>query len=66
MTDGTHTKPVRRRDFLKAAGLAGGGAAAVALAVAPTKAAAVSGTGAKAAGYRETEHIRKYYELARL
>ena len=54
-----------RRDFLKAAGLAGGavGVAAVALTAKSSQAAAPAGR--KESGYRETEHIRKYYESAR-
>jgi nitrous oxide reductase len=58
------TSPTRRR-FLTA-GLATGaaGAAAVALGGTPAKAATEAGTG-KSSGYRETEHVRKYYELAR-
>ncbi len=58
-------KSLPRRDFLKAAGIAGGaaGVAAVALTSKSAK-AAVPETG-KSSGYRETEHVKKYYELAR-
>jgi nitrous oxide reductase len=58
-------KSLPRRDFLKAAGLTGGaaGLAAVALTTKSAK-AAVPETGAKS-GYQETEHVKKYYELAR-
>lgn len=57
-------KSLPRRDFLKAAGLAGGaGVAAVALTAKSSQAAAPAGQ--KESGYRETEHIRKYYESAR-
>ncbi|MEE8351922.1 MAG: twin-arginine translocation signal domain-containing protein [Rhodospirillales bacterium] len=54
-----------RRDFLKAAGVTGGavGVAAIALTSKSVK-AAVPESG-KSAGYRETEHVKKYYELAR-
>ncbi len=53
-----------RRDFLKAAGVTGGAAvAAVALSSKSVK-AAVPESG-KSSGYRETEHVKKYYELAR-
>ncbi|MBO6947097.1 MAG: twin-arginine translocation signal domain-containing protein [Rhodospirillales bacterium] len=53
-----------RRDFLKGAGVAG---------VAGIATAALSGNEAQAAlpedrktsGYRETEHVMKYYELSR-
>ena len=51
----------KRREFLKLAGLAG---AATAVAVG----GAVTATEAKAAagdGYRETKHVKTYYELAR-
>ena len=58
-------KSLPRRDFLKAAGLTGGaaGVAAVALTSKSAK-AAVSETG-ESSGYQETEHVKKYYELAR-
>ncbi len=54
-----------RRDFLKAAGVTGGaaGVAAIALTSKSVK-AAVPETG-KSTGYRETEHVKKYYETAR-
>ena len=54
-----------RRDFLKAAGIAGGvaGVAAVALKSKPVS-AAVPESG-KSSGYREPDHVKKYYELAR-
>lgn len=60
------TKSLHRRAFLKGAGLTG-------VAVAGVAATTLSGGKAKAAlpkadqhvGYRETEHVRKYYELSR-
>ena len=54
-----------RRDFLKVAAVASGaaGVAAVALTSKSVK-AAVPETG-KSTGYRETEHVKKYYETAR-
>ncbi|HEY9536125.1 MAG TPA: formate dehydrogenase [Kiloniellaceae bacterium] len=51
-----------RRDFFKKAGL-GAGAAAVSMTAA--KAVAVEATPSKKSGYTETDHVRKYYELAR-
>jgi nitrous oxide reductase len=52
-----------RRAFLKTAGLGVGAAAAVtAGAVEETKAAE---TAAPADGYRETAHIKRYYDLAK-
>ena len=54
-----------RRSFLKGAAAAGG---AVSVAVATGASAAVeedsAPTGAEAKGYRETAHIRAYYETA--
>ena len=58
-------KPTKRRDFLKLAGAGTlGGAAAAAAAVVPTAAAAVEPPEG-GAGYRETAHVKKAYELAR-
>ena len=54
----------KRRDFLKLAGL--GSATAVASAVAAVvPAEATEEPGARRAGYRETAHVKKAYELAR-
>ncbi|MEM7222892.1 MAG: formate dehydrogenase [Pseudomonadota bacterium] len=60
------TTSVGRRDFFRKAGLGAGavGAAAVGLS-AKDSAAQPTKTGPKSAGYRETEHVKKYYELAR-
>ena len=56
---------VARRDLLKIAGLGGvAGAAAIATA-AGSKAEAAAETDSKGAGYRETEHVRTYYDLAK-
>ena len=59
--------PPSRRDFVRAAGLGVGAAVAGAAslsvtAVKPAEAAAPKG---KNAGYRETEHVKRYYELAK-
>ena len=65
MTEDRETRTAKRRDFLRlAGGSAAGGVAAVAAAgVAPAKA---EESAVKAAsGYRESEHVRKVYELAR-
>lgn len=56
----------RRRDFLKGAGVAGG-AAVLALASEVQAEAEITETGGKKSlGYRETEHVRAYYETARI
>jgi hypothetical protein len=53
----------RRRNFLKLAGLGGlSGAAAVAAGATPAEAKAEPPQGD---GYRETEHVKKVYELQR-
>lgn len=52
-----------RRDFFKKAGL-GAGAAAVSMTAAKAGAVEAS-TPSKAGGYRETDHVRKFYELSR-
>ncbi|MCB2102461.1 MAG: twin-arginine translocation signal domain-containing protein [Rhodobacterales bacterium] len=67
MTDKTDKAAPSRRSFLKAAGLGAGaaGVAAVALKGTEAEAAAAPKDGTTRAGYRETEHVRKYYELAR-
>lgn len=55
---------VARRDLLKLAGL--GSVAGAALVVTSTgKAGAAAEAGRKDSGYRETEHVRTYYELAK-
>lgn len=57
----------RRRDFLKLAGVGAGLAGAAASGLAGPKAApaAEKPAGEPAAGYRETEHVKRYYALAR-
>ncbi len=67
MTDSKQTKSIPRREFLRKAGMTSGavGAAAVALSTGQTK-AAISPAKEDSAGYRETEHVRTYYRLARI
>ena len=56
-----------RRDFLKTASLGVGVAALAGTALKHHKAeASMQGKGQEGAGYRETEHVKKYYELARM
>ncbi len=54
---------VARRDLLKMAGL-GGVAGAAAIATSTGKAEAAEAD-VKSSGYRETEHVRTYYDLAK-
>ena len=59
-------KSLDRRSFMKAAGLGAGAAAGVAVATVSGKAeAAETVKSPTAAGYRETDHVKKYYELAK-
>lgn len=55
-------KTLPRREFLKAAGITG---AAAAVALSGKSAEAAAPESGKASGYQETEHVMKYYELAR-
>ncbi|MFL6709559.1 MAG: twin-arginine translocation signal domain-containing protein [Massilia sp.] len=58
----------KRRNFLRAAGGAGALATLASVAgegaAAPVAAAPAAAPEVKAAGYRETEHIREYYRTA--
>jgi hypothetical protein len=56
-----------RRDFFRKAGLGVGaaGAAAVGLSVSSAQAATPNKSADKGAGYRETDHVKKFYELAK-
>ncbi|NQV46562.1 MAG: twin-arginine translocation signal domain-containing protein [Rhodospirillaceae bacterium] len=57
---------IDRRSFLRGAGLGAGvvGAGAAVLASKPAAAAQVE-TAGKSAGYQETEHVRRAYEVAK-
>jgi hypothetical protein len=58
---------IGRRDFFRKAGLGAGaaGAAAVGLSAEQSKAAEPVKSASGRAGYRETAHVKKYYELSR-
>lgn len=66
MSEENESQKNTRREFLKGAGLATGaaGVAAVVLSSKPAQ-AKVSQAEARQSGYQETEHVKKYYELAR-
>jgi len=57
-------EPLARRDFFKKAGLTAG-VAGVAAAGAVSEAKAATPSAKEKVGYRETEHVKTYYELAR-
>ena len=68
MKDDERKKRISRRGFLRSAGLGAGagGVAAAALATgSPVRAETADGSGRKSVGYRETEHVRRVYELSR-
>ncbi len=67
MSDSKNPKAIPRREFLKSAGLTTGAVGAVAvLSGVPAEAAIMPEASKKSAGYRETESVLKYYELAQL
>jgi anaerobic selenocysteine-containing dehydrogenase len=65
MTNDKQAKSAPRRDFLKLAGLGTLAGAAAAAVGAPGKAQAATAEAPSASGYRETEHVKKAYELSR-
>lgn len=65
MTKEKGPKTAQRRDFLKLAGLGTLAGAAAAAGGTPRKAEAATGTKPNGAGYRETDHVKKAYELSR-
>ena len=68
MKDDKSKKGISRRGFLRGAGMGAGaaGVAAVAVASGPSvHAETADGDGRKSVGYRETEHVRRVYELSR-
>ena len=63
MREDQETKKAKRRDFLKLASLGGvSGAAAAVLGSEPADAKLEDD---RARGYRETDHVKKVYDLAR-
>lgn len=66
----TSDTSMSRRGLLKAAGLGAGAAGAAAVGLAPSlgqaERPAPDIAGRAAAGYRETEHVKSYYAMARL
>lgn len=69
-TKGSKQTTVDRRSFLRTVGLGAGAAGAAAALAAGTASAEASTestdpTGKKDAGYRKTDHVRRYYDLAR-
>jgi hypothetical protein len=64
MSEATERKAAKRREFLKLMGM--GGVAGAATLAAGAVGSAEAGEAAKPqTGYRETAHVRKFYETAR-
>lgn len=59
----TATSPTRR-EFFKTAGLGAAAGVAAGFVSEPAPAQAAD-TGAQGQGYRETEHVKRYYDLAK-
>jgi len=57
-------KTLKRREFLKAAGITGAAAGAAVTLSGKSAESSVPDSG-QGSGYQETEHVMKYYELAR-
>ena len=64
MSEATERKGAKRREFLKLMGM-GSVAGAAALAAGGTGAAAGAEPTKPETGYRETAHVRKFYETAK-
>lgn len=66
MKDDTTIKSTDRRDFIKKAGLGVGAAGAVAIGLPKSGDAAEAGAGKPGSkGYRETDHVKRFYASAR-
>jgi len=66
MTDKKDKSTLARRDLFRVAGMGVGALGAVAVGVAAgTEPAEAATTTATSQGYRETDHVRKVYELSR-
>lgn len=64
MSEATERKAAKRREFLKLMGL-GGVAGAAALAAGASGSAEAAEPTKPETGYRETAHVRKFYETAK-
>ena len=59
-------QPVNRRSFMRLAGQGVGAAGVGAISLAAGSAARAEEAAKPQSGYRETDHVRAYYELARM
>ena len=68
MNEDKNNRRISRRGFLRGAGMGAGAAGVAAVAVASgssVRAETAGADGRKSVGYRETEHVRRVYELSR-
>ena len=68
MKDEKEKKRISRRGFLRGAGMGAGAAGVAAVAMTGTSSVRAESAGSdrrKSAGYSETEHVRRVYELSR-
>ena len=65
MTDKPKAKQIARRAFFRTATIGASAAGVAALGLGAAKPAAARGTEGSVAGYRETDHVKKVYALAR-
>lgn len=65
MTEKTPPQSSTRREFFKTAGVGSAAAAVMAAGVAPAAPAAAAEAKTESQGYRETAHVKRYYELAK-
>ncbi len=65
MTDKANSSTLARRDLFRVAGLGVGALGAAVAGVAVTAEPAEAAADTKTTGYRETDHVRKVYELSR-
>jgi nitrous oxide reductase len=64
MTDNKTPKSPTRREFFKTAGLGAAAGAVAGLGAEPVPAQAADAV-PESQGYRETEHVKRYYELSK-
>lgn len=68
MNEDKNKRRISRRGFLRGAGMGAGAAGVAAVAPAgtsPVRAETAASDSRKSVGYRETEHVRRVYELSR-
>lgn len=65
MTDKTPSQSSTRREFFKTAGVGSAAAAVAAVGIMPAAPVEAAEAKPESQGYRETAHVKRYYELAK-